>query len=49
MQARPHLLRQRSIIAIGRKALVIAYHVLKNKVPFYDLGVDFLDNLRTEA
>lgn len=40
--------KKRSIIAIGRKALVIAYHVLKNKVPFFELGVDFLDNLEPE-
>lgn len=40
--------KKRSIIAIGRKTLVIVYHVLKNKVPFYELGVDFLDNLEPE-
>jgi transposase len=40
--------KKRAIIAIGRKALVIAYHVLKKKVAFYDLGVDFLDNLEPE-
>lgn len=40
--------KKRAVIAIGRKALVIAYHVLKKKVSFYDLGVDFLDNLEPE-
>lgn len=40
--------KKRAIIAIGRKALVIAYHVLKKKVAFYDLGAGFLDNLEPE-
>lgn len=40
--------KKRAIIAIGRKALVIAYHVLKKKVPFFDLGVNFLNNLEPE-
>ena len=40
--------KKRAIIAIGRKALIICYHLLKNKVPFYDLGVDFLDKLEPE-
>lgn len=40
--------KKRAIIAIGRKALVIAYHVLKKKVPFYDLGGNFLDNLEPQ-
>src|SRR5215469_1190759 len=37
--------KKRAIIAIGRKALIICYHMLRNKVPFCDLGVDYLDNL----
>ena len=40
--------RKRAIIAISRKTLVICYHMLKNKVPFNELGVDFLDNLEPE-
>jgi transposase len=40
--------KKRAIIAIGRKALVICYHILKKKVPFHELGVDFLDNLEPE-
>lgn len=40
--------KKRAIIAIGRKALVICYHMLKENVPFYDLGEDFLDKLEPE-
>lgn len=40
--------KKRSIIAIGRKTLVICFHILKKKVPFHELGVDFLDNLEPE-
>lgn len=40
--------KKRAIVAISRKALVICYHMLKEQVPFYDLGVDFLDNLEPE-
>jgi hypothetical protein len=32
-------------MAIGRKALVICFHLLHKKVPFTELGVNFLDNL----
>ncbi|MFI0478951.1 MAG: IS110 family transposase [Candidatus Rhabdochlamydia sp.] len=40
--------KKRAIIAIGRKILVICYHILKEKMPFYELGVDFLDKLEPE-
>jgi transposase len=40
--------KKRAIIAIGRKTLVICYHMIKNNVPFHELGVDFLDNLEPE-
>lgn len=40
--------KKRAIIAIGRKTLVICYHVLKSKVPFHELGIDFLDKLEPE-
>lgn len=39
---------KKAVIAIGRKVLVICYHVIKNKVPFNELGVDFLDKLEPE-
>lgn len=40
--------KKRAIIAIGRKTLVICYHVLKNNIPFNELGADFLDKLEPE-
>lgn len=40
--------KKRSIIAIGRKTLVIIYYMLKNNTPFHELGVDFLDKLEPE-
>lgn len=40
--------KKRAIVAIGRKLLVIIYHMLKNKVPFHELGKDFLNNLEPE-
>lgn len=40
--------KKRAIIAISRKALVICYYILKDKLSFYELGVDFLDKLEPE-
>lgn len=40
--------KQRAIIAIGRKVLVIFYHMLKKKIPFQDLGVNFLNSLEPD-
>jgi transposase len=40
--------KKRAIIAVGRKALVIVYHMLKNNIRFQELGPNFLDNLEPE-
>ncbi len=40
--------KQRSIIAIGRKTLVVCFHMLKDNIPFHEIGVDFLDKLEPE-
>lgn len=32
---------KRSIIATGHKILEVIYHILKNKVPYKDPGVDY--------
>jgi transposase len=37
--------KKRAIIAVGRKMLIICYHILKRRVPFNEIGVDFLDKL----
>jgi transposase len=40
--------RKRAIIAIGRKTVVICYHMLKDNITFQELGKDFLDKLEPE-
>ncbi len=35
--------KKKAAVAIAHKILIIAYHVLKSKQPFYDLGTDFLE------
>ncbi len=40
--------KKRAIVAVGRKTLVIIYHMLRDNVPFHELGVDFLDSLEPE-
>lgn len=40
--------KKRAIIAIGRKVLVICYHMIKNNMKFEELGVNFLDTLEPE-
>lgn len=40
--------KKRAIIATGRKALVICYHMLRDNIPFNELGVDFLDKMEPE-
>ena len=40
--------KKRAIVAIGRKSLVICYHMMKKNIPFHELGTDFLDKLEPE-
>lgn len=40
--------KKRAIIAIGRKMLVICHHIISNKLPFHEIGHDFLDHLEPE-
>ncbi len=37
--------KYKAIIAVAHSILVIAYHVLKNKRPYTDLGADYFDTL----
>jgi transposase len=37
--------KKKAIVAIGRKMLVICFHILRDNVSFQELGADFLDNL----
>lgn len=35
--------KKRALIAVGHKILVMSYEILKHKVPYRELGSDFLD------
>jgi len=36
--------KKKALIAVGHKILIAAYHILKNRVAYKDLGSDFLNN-----
>jgi len=36
--------KKRALIAIGHKILIAAYHILRDKVEYKELGSEFLDN-----
>lgn len=40
--------KKKAIIAVGRKTLVICYHMLRDSIPFHEIGEDFLDKLEPE-
>ncbi len=40
--------KKRAIMAVGHSILVIAYHILKEKHPYRELGADFLDQQHAE-
>lgn len=40
--------KNRATIAVAHSMLIAIYHVLKNKVPFHDLGSDYYDNFNRE-
>jgi transposase len=37
--------RKRAVLAVGRTILVVAYHLLRDRVVFQDLGPDYFDRL----
>jgi transposase len=39
--------KQKAIMAVSHKVLVILYHVLRDKKPYTDLGADYFDKLDT--
>ena len=39
--------KQKAIMALSHKVLVILYHVLRDKKPYTDLGADYFDKLDT--
>lgn len=40
--------RLKAIVAVAHSVLVIAYHVLKHKTPYRELGADYFDKLDTQ-
>jgi hypothetical protein len=40
--------KKRALIAISHKILAISYHILKNKVPYKELGVSYLDERKKD-
>lgn len=40
--------KKRALIAIGHKMLVMAYHIIKNGVPYRELGKDYLLHRRED-
>jgi transposase len=41
--------RRRAIVAVAHSILTIAYHLLKTRKPYEDLGVNFLDQRKRDA
>lgn len=39
--------REKAIVAVAHSLLVIIFHVLRDKQPYTDLGVDYFDKLNT--
>lgn len=44
----PQAGKLKAVVAVCHSVLVIAYHVLKDKRPYRDLGADYFDRLDTE-
>jgi hypothetical protein len=40
--------KKRALVAIGHKILVMAYHIIKNGVPYKELGKDYLLHRRED-
>jgi Fe-S oxidoreductase len=36
-------------MAVAHSILIIAYHLIKNREPYRELGADYFDNRRPEA
>lgn len=40
--------KKRALVAVGHKILVMAYHIIKNGVPYKELGKDYLLHRRED-
>jgi transposase len=45
----PHKGKKKALIAVCHSMLIAAYHMLKNDVPYHDLGPDFFRKRNREA
>jgi len=41
--------KQRAVIAVARKLLIVIYHVLRTGTPYRELGADYLDERKRES
>jgi hypothetical protein len=37
--------KKKAVVALAHSILVIAYHILKHKLAYYELGTDYFDRL----
>ncbi len=40
--------KKKALVAVGHKILIMCYHILKNKVPYKELGANYLDVRRKD-
>jgi len=40
--------KKRALIAVGHKILIMCYYIIKHKVAYKELGIDYLDNRKKE-
>lgn len=40
--------KKRALVAVGHKILIMSYFILKNKIPYKELGATYLDNQKKE-
>lgn len=40
--------KKKALIAVGHKILIMGYYILKYKVPYKELGMDYLDKKKKD-
>ena len=40
--------KKRALVAVGHTILIIAYHIMKERKPYFELGEDFFEKLNTD-
>lgn len=40
--------KKRALVAVGHKILIMSYHILKYKVPYKELGLNYLDSRKKD-